>query len=138
MLKIMKKIGVNPTRFIASGGFSKSPVWMQIMADILSCLCTYYLYGNRHVSGRLFLQALAPVYMIHTGRRQSLFLHPKKLLRLKSKNLKYTKRNTKNIKQRIKIRLNMIFDCYISNCKCRNERKKSGVILQNQQEYHHF
>jgi len=34
LFEIMKETGVNPTRLIASGGFSKSPVWIQIMADI--------------------------------------------------------------------------------------------------------
>jgi xylulokinase len=30
---VMKKMGVNPSQIIASGGFTNSPVWMQIMAD---------------------------------------------------------------------------------------------------------
>ena len=34
LFEIMEETGVNPTRLIASGGFSKSPVWIQIMADI--------------------------------------------------------------------------------------------------------
>ena len=29
----MKKTGVTPSRLIASGGWTKSPVWLQIMAD---------------------------------------------------------------------------------------------------------
>jgi len=33
--QIMKEMGVNPMQLIASGGFTKSPVWMQIMADSL-------------------------------------------------------------------------------------------------------
>jgi len=31
--EVMKQTGVSPSRIIASGGWTKSPVWMQIMAD---------------------------------------------------------------------------------------------------------
>ncbi len=33
---IMEKMGSKPERIIASGGFTRSPVWLQIMADIFS------------------------------------------------------------------------------------------------------
>jgi len=35
LLKTMEKTGVKPSRIIASGGWTNSPVWMQIMADCL-------------------------------------------------------------------------------------------------------
>jgi len=33
LFEVMKKTGVTPSRLIASGGWTKSPVWLQIMAD---------------------------------------------------------------------------------------------------------
>ena len=33
LFEVMKETGIKPTQLVASGGFSKSPVWMQIMAD---------------------------------------------------------------------------------------------------------
>ena len=33
LFEVMKETGVKPSRLIASGGWTKSPVWLQIMAD---------------------------------------------------------------------------------------------------------
>jgi gluconokinase len=59
LLEVLIEVGLDVKQLVAAGGFTQSPLWLQVMADVLNCELSVPVWGETSALAAAFWPALA-------------------------------------------------------------------------------